>query len=99
MKVAIALSLFVAGTASAQPAPAAVSDDAPAPVAAPEPTASPAPTPASEPAPAPTPAQTPAPAPTIDRALLGQLIDERIAAQPKTAGWKDGFYLQTADRA
>jgi phosphate-selective porin OprO and OprP len=41
-------------------------------------------------------APTPPPAPAIDRALLAQLVDERIAAAPKTAGWKDGFYIQTA---
>jgi phosphate-selective porin OprO/OprP len=34
----------------------------------------------------------------VDPALIQAIVDERIAAAPKTAGWSDGFYIQTADR-
>src|SRR5438105_3348759 len=41
-------------------------------------------------------AQPAAPRP-LDAAEIERLVDERLAAQPPTAGWKDGFFLQTAD--
>src|ERR1700690_2407379 len=54
------------------------------------------------PAPAPTPTPTPTPEPaiarTLDAADVERLVDQRLAAQPQTAGWKDGFFVQSADR-
>lgn len=86
---ALALLLF-AGVAHAgsDPTPTVAPDDPPPP----EPT----PTPAPAPPPAPTIAT-----PVLDAAAVNALIDERLAARktPDTAGWKDGFYLQTADKA
>lgn len=47
------------------------------------------------------PPATPPPPPVFDAAVIEKLVDarvdERLAQQPKTAGWKDGFYLQTSD--
>src|SRR5258708_39888317 len=77
------LILLFAAPAFAQPA-----------VATTEPDTDPPPPPEVVPPP-----PAPAPAPVIDRALLAQLVDERIAASPKTAGWKDGFFIQTGDGA
>ncbi|MBC7974699.1 MAG: porin, partial [Myxococcales bacterium] len=47
------------------------------------------------------PAPLPPPAPAFDAAALEVLVDARVdarlAKQKKTAGWKDGFFLQTED--
>jgi phosphate-selective porin OprO/OprP len=51
------------------------------------------PQPVAEPAPPP----PPAPKPAIDPALIQAIVDERLAAAPKTAGWDDGFYVRTTD--
>ena len=56
-----------------------------------------APVPVDQPAPV----IAPAPSPGLDAAQVNALIDERLAARKErdTAGWKDGFYIQTPDKA
>ena len=80
--------------AFAQPVVAGATD--PQPPSAPEPVATPTPVA--------TPVAPPTPAPVVrayDDAALNALIDERVAAllgeKKETAGWKDGFFIQTAD--
>ena len=51
------------------------------------------PPPIDDPAPPPAPVAKPA----IDPALIQAIVDERIAAAPKTAGWDDGFFVRTTD--
>ncbi len=80
------LLLLVGSSAGAQPATPEPLTPAPEAAAAP---AEPAPVPA-EPAPA---------APALTPAALAKLIEAQLADQPKLAGWKDGFYIQSADKA
>jgi phosphate-selective porin OprO/OprP len=39
----------------------------------------------------------PPPPPVFDAAAVERIVDERIARQPPTAGWSDGFFIQTRD--
>jgi phosphate-selective porin OprO/OprP len=39
------------------------------------------------------------PAPALDAAEVTKLVEAKLADQPKLAGWKDGFYIQSADKA
>ena len=87
--------LFAASSAHAQPAPdpaAGTSSGTEAPPSTEPPVEKPA-----EPEAAPLPPPAPAPTSTIDEKALNALIDERIAKSPKTAGWKDGFFIRTVD--
>jgi phosphate-selective porin OprO/OprP len=94
---------LLATSAHAQPSP----DPAPEPATAgkqdTQPTEPAPPTPAPPPEPAPPPPPTPAPAPVaapvLDVAAFQALVDERIAAQPRTAGYQagDGFFLRASD--
>jgi len=47
------------------------------------------------------PSATPPATPPLDAAAIEKLVDarveDRLARQPKTAGWKDGFFVQTPD--
>ncbi|HTJ80992.1 MAG TPA: sulfate ABC transporter ATP-binding protein [Polyangiaceae bacterium] len=92
------LVLFALGARAhaqpATPAPAA-STDPPATSTSTETAPVPAPAPSPEPAPAPAP--PPVEARTYDAAEVEKIVDDRLAAQPQTAGWKDGFFVQTAD--
>src|SRR5437868_15453150 len=75
-------TLLVTTSADAQP----VAEVGETPPAVAEPVPEPKPTP-----------PVPPPALVIDRALIQAIVDQEIAKQPKTAGWKDGFFVQTGD--
>jgi phosphate-selective porin OprO/OprP len=92
--------LFVTTVAAAQPAPE------PAPAAATTPDAqstepTPPPQPPPEPVKQPEPPPVAHPARVLDLAAIEALVDQRIAAQPKTAGYEpgNGFYLRSGDGA
>jgi phosphate-selective porin OprO/OprP len=89
----ISIGTLISASAYAQPTPA------PDPLAT---TASvePPPPPSDEPTRV-EPAPAPAPPPVFDAAMIEKLVDQRVddrlAKQPRTAGWKDGFFVQTPD--
>jgi phosphate-selective porin OprO/OprP len=95
---ALATVLGSAAHAEAQPVAAGTAPAAPTTTASSEPPASPpADTAQVDPA-----APPPSPAPPIlDAAAIEVLVDARVdarlAKQPRTAGWKDGFFIQTPD--
>jgi phosphate-selective porin OprO/OprP len=113
MKTSLALLIALLGSsAHAQPAPpppVAAPPTAPDPAAGTpaagtpaEPAKPPEPTAPAEPAKPPTtPDAPPVPGVTTIQQLVEQLVDKRVddrlARQPKTAGWKDGFFIQSAD--
>ena len=82
----LALLVLLGGVAHAQSAPVASATEPPAPT-----------DPVPLPPPAPVVAPVPAPAPALDAQAINALIDARLAARKDTAGWKDGFFLQTRD--
>jgi phosphate-selective porin OprO/OprP len=91
----VCLGIVIGSSAWADAAPAAadapsVAESATQPAEPPPQTAQPAPPPARP--------RDPAPRPVIDRALIEAIVDARIAAAPKTAGWgEDGFFIRTSD--
>jgi len=91
----ISLITALAGVANAQPEVAETTGDTEPVPAATEPPAAVDP-PVAPPAVAATP-------PTFDPATIDALVDARLearlASQPQTAGYKDGFFLQTGDGA
>jgi phosphate-selective porin OprO/OprP len=95
---AIIVTALLGAPALAQPAaPPAPAPPAPAPPPAPP---EPSPPPPAEPSATGEPPAV-APPPAIDPAALEKLIDARVEARldklARTAGWKDGFYIQTPD--
>ncbi|HEX2689330.1 MAG TPA: porin [Kofleriaceae bacterium] len=98
--LAILWSALLGSSAHAQPTtPGTPPSDAGA--ASPDPGA-PAPAPDAPPTPdAPVASQPPSPPPVLDAAAIEKLIDarvdERLAKQPRAAGGKDGFFVQTSD--
>jgi phosphate-selective porin OprO and OprP len=94
--IALFATALLAAPAVAQPAPPPPAAVAPPADAAAEPPAPVEPSPPAEP-----PATVAPSAPAIDPAALEKLIDARVDARldklARTAGWKDGFFLQTAD--
>ncbi len=92
----VVLLVALGATAHAQPAPVIAGTT----TSTPDPSAESAPLTVSGPAAVPTPAAVTAPAlvtPVLDAAEVNALIDARLAARKDTAGWKDGFFIQTPD--
>jgi len=108
LEVALFASALAAGAAHAQPAPPpAAAGTTPSttggPAATSETPAAQRPEPAAPVEPAAQPAAVAPPPPVFDAAAIEKLIDARVDArlsqQPRTAGWKDGFFVQAPDGA
>jgi phosphate-selective porin OprO/OprP len=92
---AVLASTLLAGTAAAQPTPLVAGTTTEPP--AEQPTEATATTTATEPVVVPTSPTTVVASPGLDAAQVNALIDDRLAARKDTAGFKDGFFVQTSD--